>query len=271
MSYLSRESSPVSPELWKQIDTAVVNAARVVLAGRKFLHLFGPLGIGVSTINVDDADGFEEVSKDGFITTKGRKIAELPIIFEDFTLFARELENSAQTGYPVDLSRAMSAAEACAIKEDKLIFWGNSDIGLDGLLTAEGSGKIAKTDWAKGENAYADISSAIEILSEKSIYGAYALALSPDLFKQLQRIQPGTGLLEVDRISKLLYGRIYQTPVLGKNKAVLVCSDSRNMDLAIGQDIETAYLEQRELNHAFRVLETVLLRIKRKQAIVVFE
>jgi Uncharacterized protein, linocin/CFP29 homolog len=271
MSYLSRESSPVSPELWNQIDTAVVNAARIILTGRKFLHLFGPLGIGVSNINVDDADGFEEVSKDGFITTKGRKIVELPVLFEDFTLFARELESNGKTGFPVDLSRVMSAAEACALKEDKLIFWGNSDLGLDGLLTADGSNKITKTDWAKGENAYSDISSAIEILSEKSIYGTYALTLSPDLLKQLQRIQPAAGLLEIDRISKLLYGRIYQTPVLGKNKAVLVCADQRNMDLAVGQDIETAYLEQKDLNHSFRVLESVLLRLKRKQAIVVFE
>jgi uncharacterized linocin/CFP29 family protein len=41
------------------------------------------------------------------------------------------------------------------------------------------------------------------------------------------------------------------------------------MDLTIGQDIATAYLEQKNLNHCFRVLETVLLRIKRKQAVVI--
>ena len=37
-------------------------------------------------------------------------------------------------------------------------------------------------------------------------------------------------------------------PVLGSEKAVLVCSDPRNMDLVIGQDLTTAYLETKVLN-----------------------
>jgi len=65
-------------------------------------------------------------------------------------------------------------------------------------------------------------------------------------------------------------GHLYQSPALGKGKAVLVGSDEKNMDLVIGQDMAAAYLEQKDLNHSFRVLETVLLRIKRKQAVVVF-
>jgi uncharacterized linocin/CFP29 family protein len=88
---------------------------------------------------------------------------------------------------------------------------------------------------------------------------------------QLQRIQPGTGLLEIDRIKKMLSDNVYTSSVLGSGKAVLVCSDSRYMDLVLGQDLATAYLEQKDLNHSFRVLESVLLRIKRKQAITVFE
>ena len=73
MSYLSRESSPLSEALWKQIDSAVVKAARNVLTGRRFLHVFGPLGIGTETVAVDDADAVKEVEKDGLITTQGRK------------------------------------------------------------------------------------------------------------------------------------------------------------------------------------------------------
>jgi uncharacterized linocin/CFP29 family protein len=96
-------------------------------------------------------------------------------------------------------------------------------------------------------------------------------ALSPDLYLQMQRIQPGTGLLEIERVKKLLNGNVVSSPVLGNDKAVLVCTEPRNIDLVIGQDLAAAYLEQKDLNHCFRILETVLLRIKRRQAIVVFE
>lgn len=271
MRYLSREAAALPEGLWEQIDSAVVRAARNVLTGRRFLHVFGPLGIGVGEIPIDDAEAVEEVEKDGIITTVGRKYAEIPTIYADFTLLARDLERAEASGLPLDLSKATAAAEACSLKEDKLIYFGNAGLGYEGLLTAPGVNKIGKKDWSTGENAFSDISAAIALLAENGLYGPYALVLSPDLYMQLQRLQPGTGLLEIERVSKLVDGRVFKSPVLGKGKAVLICSDPRNMDLAIGQDMATAYLEQKELNHSFRVLETVLLRIKRKQAVVVFE
>lgn len=79
------------------------------------------------------------------------------------------------------------------------------------------------------------------------------------------------GIMEEERISKMLNGHLYNAPVLGSNKAVLVCAEPQYMDLAVGKDIETAYLESKDLNHVFRIVETVALRIKNKEAIIIFE
>lgn len=269
MSYLSREASTLPDGLWERIDSEVVKAARNVLAGRRFLNIFGPLGIGAQSINVDEGTA-EETEQNGVITTKGRRFEEIPVIHDDFTLLARDIESSEKTGYPLDLSGAAAAAEACAMKEDTLIYFGDGKLGYKGLLTAAGAGKIERKDWGEGENAFSDVAAAIGLLASKGIYGKLALSVSPDLYMKMQRIQPGTGLLEADRVSKLVGGHIYSTPVLGKDTAVLVCSEPRNMDLVVGQDMATAYLEQKDMNHSFRVLESVLLRVKRGQAIVVF-
>jgi uncharacterized linocin/CFP29 family protein len=43
------------------------------------------------------------------------------------------------------------------------------------------------------------------------------------------------------------------------------------MDLAVGQDIAASYLETKDLNHIFRVLETAVPRIKNKDAVIIFE
>lgn len=271
MSYLSREASPLPEELWGQIDAAVVNAARRVLVGRRFLHVFGPLGVGVQSIAVDDANAVQEVEKEGLITTAGRKFAEIPMLFEDFTLLARDLESAGKSGFPVDLSKAAKAAEACALKEDKLIFFGQKERGYDGLLTASGAKRIPKKDWSAGEDAFADIVSGIAYLAENGFYGAYSLAVSPDLYMQMHRLQPGTGLLEIDRVAKLVGGHVYQARALGQGRAVLAASDEWNMDLVVGQDMAAAYLEQKDLNHSFRILETILPRFKQEQAIVIFE
>jgi uncharacterized linocin/CFP29 family protein len=271
MDYLARESSPIDNSIWEQIDAAVVKAARNVLTGRRILQLFGPLGAGVGSIPIDDADAKDELTEDGFITTQGRRLVEIPTIYEDFTVFAKDVAGSEKAGYPLDLSRAMAAAQACALKEDRLIFSGKPNLGYDGLLTIANAGRLKKKDWAAGENAFSDVAAAIEMLVSKGVYGAYALVVSPNLYMQMQRLQPGTGLLEIDRVSKLLSGLVFKTPVLAKEQAVLLCPQPENMDLVIGQDLAAAYLEQKGLNHSIRVLESVLLRIKRKSAIVVLE
>jgi uncharacterized linocin/CFP29 family protein len=43
------------------------------------------------------------------------------------------------------------------------------------------------------------------------------------------------------------------------------------MDLAIGQDLSTAYLGAQRPHHTLRILETALPRIKRSDAIVIFD
>lgn len=42
MYFMGREQSPLKSEHWKVIDEIVINTAKKVLVGRRFLHLFGP-------------------------------------------------------------------------------------------------------------------------------------------------------------------------------------------------------------------------------------
>ena len=269
MDYLSREGSPISAELWEKIDDAVVSTAKKILTGRRFISIYGPLGAGIQSINVDDISELDE-SEGSISIIKGRRYQQIPLISQDFSLLWRDLEFSEQMELPVDLSSAIRAASQCALKEDELIFLGNEELGYKGLLTEDGIIKLPVSDWSEGENPFKDISAGLARFLENGIVGRKALVVSPYLFVQLQRIQPGTGTTEYDRISKLLDGNVFQTPVLKDNTAVLICAEPQNMDLVIGQDMITAYLETTNLNHYFRIIETILLRIKNKEAVIVF-
>lgn len=269
MDYLARESAPFGAELWSAIDKAVVETARRYLVGRRFLQIFGPLGAGVQSVPMDTAARNEEVG-DGIVRTTGRTFRELPQLFADFQLLWRDLENSGACGYPLDVSAVYSAAQALALQEDRLVFFGSDFIDAPGLFTAGGR-TLPLTDWNSGESAVTSFATAIAMIQEEGLMGRYAACVSPDLYGALQRLQPGTGLTEVERVSRLLGGRLYMSSVLGKQKAVLVCAEPQYMDLAVGQDMATAYLELKDLNHSFRIIETVLPRIKDKRAIVVLE
>ena len=260
MDYLARESADLSDGLWNRIDETVIGTARAQLTCRRFLKVFGPLGAGVTTVAVDGVNK-EEVLEDGIGRIVGRTQLELPLFYEDFTLLSRDMEYAAQTGYPLDLSVAIAAAKKASRREDDLILNGSKALGTDGLLTVKGS---------QGENSFADITAGVAQLAKTGYLGRYALVVSPDLFLDLQRLQPNTGLLEIDRIKKLIGDNVYMTSVMGPGKAVLVCAEPEYLDLAIGLDLSVGYLELADFNHTFRIMETAALRVKDPAAIVVF-
>ena len=97
MDYLTRESAPFSPEMWTYIDNAVLETARRHMVCRRFLNLFGPLGPGVTHVPVDNIHK-DETLDEGFGLLTGRKLLELPILYEDFTLYWRDLETAFAAG-----------------------------------------------------------------------------------------------------------------------------------------------------------------------------
>ena len=268
MDYLSREGAPISAELWNKIDDTVISTARKLLIGRRFLTIYGPLGAGIQSISIDTAEAKETEESPKII--KDRRYEEIPLIYEDFSLLWRDLEANEQTNLPIDLFTINRAATAISKQEDEFIFFGNEELNYEGLITADGITKLKKENWNEGENPFKDVSAGLTQFLEKGLIGRNALIVSPELLLQLQRIQPGTGVTEYERLKKLV-GNIFSTPVLSSEKAVLVNAEPQNMDLVIGQDIVTSYLETKDLNHYFRIIETVLPRIKNKDAVVVFE
>lgn len=270
MDYLARGGAPFGADLWAKIDTSVIETVRRSLVGRRFLSVFGPLGASAQSVQ-NDKSTKAELAEGGLVKTGGRTFQEIPQLYEDFTLLWRDLENSEKNGWPLELSAVLAAAQALARKEDELIFFGSAFLGTEGLLNAAGAVKLPRSDWKTGENAFSDIASGLSTLNQQGMLGRYVLCVSPDLYCDLQRIQLGTGMMVIDRISKQLEGRIYNASVLGEKTAVLVCAEPQYMDLAVGQDIAAAYLEQKDLNHCFRILETALPRIKNSGAVVIFE
>ncbi len=270
MDYLARESAPFSAEMWAQIDETVMETLKKHLVCRRFLSLFGPLGAGTSVVSIDSSRK-DENFQNGFASLSGRRIIELPQLYEDFTLLWRDIEESEKNGLPLDLSAAAAAAQKAAKREDNLILFGNKELGVEGLLTAANAFKLKRGDWKEGEAAFQDVARGIAHLSSNNLLGRYALVLSPDIYLDLQRIQPGINILELDRIAKLVDGRVYTTGTFGANKAVLVCAEPQYIDLAIGADFGVGYLELKDFNHSFRILETAALRIKEPNAIVNFE
>ena len=276
--YLQRDQAPLGLEQWAAFDQTVVRTAQSMLVGRRFISLVGPFGPGVEAIPNDtllggvagqvDLIGNAEAQAIGI---QQRSFLPLPLLYKDFWVHWRDLEASRQLGVPLDAGKAAAAAAATAQAEDRMVFEGEAGLGLPGLRTVDGRQSVPMSDWASMGRAFADVVEGMRVLTNAGFTGPYALIVSPRLYADLNRIFDDTGVLELEQVEKLARRGVYPTAVLPEPAAVLVDSGAQNLDLAVGLDLSTAYVESDNLNHRFRVLESLVLRIRRPGAICTFE
>jgi uncharacterized linocin/CFP29 family protein len=273
---LMREEAPLTSEEWQKLDDLVVEVARKTLAGRRFLHLFGPLGAGVQVVAVDRlggvssaAVGFEAEETAEAVELAEREYIPLTTIFKDFVLRWDDLALARQHGGAPDFSPAAAAAFTVARAEDALLFHGQAR--EPGLLKIKGRATVPLGEWETTPGAALEtVLAAWNKLTAAGFTGEFALVLSTDLFAKLHRVNGGTGVLEIAQIRELVK-TIVPTPALKSRQGFLVATGPENLDLAIGQDIITAYLGPDGMDHIFRVFESLALRVKRPGAICTFE
>jgi len=64
---------------------------------------------------------------------------------------------------------------------------------------------------------------------------------------------------------------VYQSALIEDGFGMIVATGTQNFDLAVAQDLNVAYLGAQNMNHPFRVFESVYLRIKRHGSICTLE
>ena len=125
--------------------------------------------------------------------------------------------------------------------------------------------RIEAADWKEEGNGFSDIVKATEALVSSGYYGPYAAVLPPMQYASLHRLMGRGGRLEIEHIGKVVSGGVFQAP--GLKTALVIAQGVQNLDLVVGQDLATAYLGPDLVDHRFRVLESLVLRIKRPGAI----
>ncbi len=246
--FLMRDDAPLTEGEWERLDSVVEGAARQFLVGRRFIELAGPFGLGTEVVPVGAGEG--------------RRQVQLEVIQNDFQLVWRDIAANRQLHMALDLGPAAQAAFACAQAEDELIF--------GALLSLEARNTVGLLDWGETGNPFQNVVDATQALVEDGFFGPYAVVVSPALYNKTQRYGKGMRL-ESKLITDVASGGLFQSPMLKAEQGFVVSLGKHNLDLAIGQDLVTAYMGNEELNHLFRVMETLALRVKRPQAICTLE
>ncbi|HJU20493.1 MAG TPA: family 1 encapsulin nanocompartment shell protein [Stellaceae bacterium] len=261
MDYLNRERAPFSDATWRAIDEAAARAARDRLTGRRFLDLEGPFGVGLTAIEVGNDDYCRQPGPDEAGAVMGHTIP-VPMLRKSFRLSIRRIAAHLEQGMPLDLSAAQSAAEAVADREEELIYRGQPDFGVAGLLTVEGRRQVTGGNWSQIDRALNDTLEAVTELDKAGFRGPYALALEPALYNALFRLYPGSYISQLEHLRRLCQAGIFKADIEG---GVLV--DTRVGVIILGQDFRTGYISQDGIHHQLYISESVVLRIDEPKAV----
>jgi len=263
---LMRDAAPLEASQWELIDDTVKQVAEQILVGRHFLKLYGPLGFGADVVPLYTYS----VDKSAPVRSRIAKYLPLTMLHKDFIITVRDLEMFNQ-GQPFDTAPVAAAASFCAFAEDELIFKGDEEADLEGLLNAEGRQVMPLGDWEQEGQALADVAAAKSRLSAAGFYGPYAVVMHPRRYSMLQRVYGRRGIMEADLVAKLAEAGLFHSPAVPEERVLVLSPQPQYMDLAVGQDMVTAYVETAEMEHRFRVFETLALRIKQPGAICTLE
>jgi uncharacterized linocin/CFP29 family protein len=258
--YLGRKEAPIGADTWKLLDSAMIEAAKSQLAGRRLIPIDGPFGYGLKVLPLSDCELEDGVSVSSFLPVN--------VIKSGFSLGKRDLASYEKDQLPFDGDPVACAAMDCAAKEDQIIFQGVS--GSGGLLTAEGASSQTLTKWDKVGTAADQIIDAVTKLDDAGFHGGYCMALAPSLYNLLLRRYPQGDGTELDHIRTIVSEGVVKAPVLKKG-GVLLASGRQFCSLCIGQDMAVGYNGPVGDNLEFYVVESLALLIRAPEAIVVLK
>ncbi|WP_132992529.1 family 1 encapsulin nanocompartment shell protein [Gordonia zhaorongruii] len=233
MSNLHRDLAPISSAAWSEIEEEASRSFKRNLGGRRVVDVKGPLGLDAEAVTrghrskIDSpADGIQAFLR------KAQPLVELKV---PFTVTREAIDDVERGASDSDWDPVVEAARELALAEDRAIFEGYGAAQISGI--GESAAHVAVpenvTDFPEA------ISQAINKLRLASVDGPYSLALSADLFAEVNETS-NHGYPIREHLRRILVdGDIVWAPAI--TGAYLISTRGGDFELSIGQDVSIGY------------------------------
>ncbi|WP_148682444.1 encapsulin [Pyrobaculum neutrophilum] len=200
-----------------------------------------------------DAVGVEAAGAQGSLE---RAVIPLREVRLRFTISYRGLEEWLSRGgaFPGE-----EAAARFAYMEDAAV--------AEALLRGAGR-TLEASSWERPGSATAEVARAVAELYRAYVPEPYVLFVSPGRYARLVVVEERTGVMELTRV-KSLVREVAVIPQLEDGVALLLSASPAVVDIAVGVDTEVVHLGPDEAGHSFLLRETLAVRIKKPEGVVV--
>lgn len=239
MDHLLRDLAPIPATAWKRLDEEARERLTPLLAARRVVDWTGPGGWAHSARNLgrggelSKLPGVESASANARL----RRVLALAEVRIDFAVDRQEINDAERGATDLELTDLDRAAQLAAEIENRAVFHGWPDAGIEGLaqLAPACNGKLG-TDTGSYPGV---IAGAVEQLRLAGVEGPYALAVAPKTHTRIIEATEGSGHLLLDHLTRILGGEVVWAP--GLDGAVVLSKRGDDFHLDVGQDLSIGY------------------------------
>ncbi len=260
MSILRRHLAPISDAGWQAIDEEARAVLQTNLATRRFVDIEGPRGWECSSVNLGRVGKIKVV--DG-VRWGLRKVLPLVEFRAPFVVDRWGLDNLERGAEEMDLDSVREAALAAARFEEKVVYHGLPDAGIEGLVDASEHEPLAiGSDAESTARAVAD---AVVSLTDVGVTGPYLLALGEQEYRRVAGDNPGYPLRQ--QLAKLVGTPPVYSP--GLTGGLLVSLRGGDFPLTLGVDFSIGFDHVKGDKIHLYLTESFTFRVTGPEAVVV--
>ena len=246
-------SSGLSPEELRYLQNRVREVSGKARRFRRYLATYeaGPV----------DAVPLEEAAPGPTIAST-RSAVPLKELSVKFSISQRQIEYARARGEAVYSTSVDRAAVRLAYEEDAAI--------LSDILGNPKVKTVGITSWDAPGSAVAEVSNAVNLLYSNYVPEPYVLFVSSGRYTKLLTVVEKTGVMELTRVKSLVQD-VVVVPQLRDDTALLLSAHQSVIDVAVGVDTALVYLGPENGAHGFNLWETLAVRIKDPNGVVVLK
>ena len=262
MNNLHRELAPISDSAWAEIEEETTRTLKRYLAGRRAVDVPSPGGPALPGVATGHLRSISAPA-DGIIARQ-REVKPLVELRVPFELSRQTIDDVERGSDDSDWQPAKDAAKTLAFAEDRAIFNGYHDAGIQGIRQGTSNPvEPLPTDVRDYPDAVAHALSQLRLVG---VNGPYSVLLGATEYTALAETRDH-GYPVLEHVKRIVDGDPIWAPAI--EGAFVLATRGGDFQLNIGQDVSIGYLNHTDSVVRLYLQETFVFRVLTSEASVV--
>jgi uncharacterized linocin/CFP29 family protein len=258
---LHRELAPISDAAWLQIEEETKRTLKRYLAGRRVVDVPSSGGVALPGVGTGHLKSISAPAQ-GMIANQ-REVKPLVELRVPFELSRQAIDDVERGAEDSNWQPAKDAAKKLAFAEDKAIFDGYREAGIQGIREGTSNPIDALPEDVRD---YPDaIAHALSQLRLAGVNGPYSVVLGADEYTQLAETRDH-GYPVLEHVKRIADGNLIWAPAI--EGAFVLTTRGGDFELNIGQDVSIGYVSHTESVVKLYLQETFMFRVLTSEASV---